>query len=75
MLNPRSGCGCITAQEDRKIYPKWATPLDVFNSNQDGMDYTVGHEKWRICPYYNHVADCPVGEYWNELACQCFKMA
>ena len=73
--DPKSGCGCITAQEARNIYPKWATPLDIYNSNQEGFDNIVGSEEWRVCPYYDHVTDCPVGEYWNELACQCFKMA
>ena len=35
----------------------------------------MGFERWRVCPYYDHVVDCPVRQYWNELSCQCFTMA
>lgn len=40
--DPRSGCGCMTAQEARSVYPKWATPLDIYNSNNESWKYVVG---------------------------------
>lgn len=32
-LDLRSGCNCLFAQDSRNMYPKWATPLDIYNSN------------------------------------------
>ena len=42
--DPQSGCGCVTAQEARNLYPKWATPLDIYNSNNEGWKYIVKEE-------------------------------
>ena len=43
-------------------------------ATKDGWNYVETKPKWRVCPFEEHVTDCPSGQYWNELSCQCFIM-
>jgi len=43
-------------------------------STKDGWNYPETEPKWAVCPYWKFVDKCPLGQYWNELACQCFTM-
>lgn len=65
----------MNALEIKNLYPRWATPFDIWEAQDEGLRHVSGQKTWRVCPYERHVADCPSGQYWNELSCQCFHMA
>ena len=41
-VDPTQTCGdCLTAQEIKYLYPKWATPWDMLVAAKDGLNYVV----------------------------------
>lgn len=74
MIDPSTYCGDCMSQQDvlDKYFPDWANPLDFAISQIDGKEEIL--KTWRVCPYVDSYDICEDGQYWNELACECFAM-
>jgi len=78
MQDPRESCGgsCIRIPDlNAELYPEWASPEVISLSELDGR--SKRENEYSVCPliYDDEPYPCEAGEYWNELACMCFKAA
>jgi hypothetical protein len=78
--DPRSNEG-ICEQSNQlyeAVYPLWANPNDILSAELEGIAsyWEELENSHKVCPYNFETStpSCLDGQFWNELACECFTV-
>jgi len=77
-FHPFKQCVCENIDViKQEVYPDWATHLDIYESEQEGMEYYwTGPEPEPIpWPECNPTPICSMDTYFNALSCTCWPFA